>query len=573
MLRSLNTNVNEDMDSKQQYDQKLIDKYEEHEEINDIYSRGKGMSPARFKALGSALDTFQLLPFIAPVILKQKLIAKKFRAEEHVSFNSLYSIHITEYFPVEGVIYPRFGTACRFNTNDELEKQRKEKLKQSVENILREPQMKVAFLNPKVLQDLGLRPSGDGLSEQLIQKCLEIGVEALDLELQEVLYDTYGSNRLIPDDWDLILSPFRNTVHFALNHMANAHGGHSGWSEDSFVIVDKAVNSAHQFVGGYIEDQFTIGQYRLSKDAVVFVNNAKYKKDTKLQVEVLALPSYITVVFYDGHYRDAVSNWLKESYIPILQCQEYLKGASAQDVMYVSHSTHKELFDSEVIDKHFNIRYTDHHITPMSSITGLLYDGRICTQKPFLVNIMEYNNIAPDRNIRDEVKVINELIKKMFKIPECNQDAFKMQCTAVYKVIDFLTTSKFQVELRSKIQINTSFLKYFDHFPDFSREVKDHYVTKCMQEYSGIEFKCFYQQSGKTLVDVVFQNDKLSSTQLENLAHKLSSIFNVEFFMQEQQEKEKYIVTKHVNKKENGEKIYKSMNWGKAQEVQKGLAF
>lgn len=352
--------------------------------------------------------------------------------------------------------------------------------------------------------------------------------------------------------------------------MASAHGSHSGWPEDSFVIVDKTTNSAYQLVGGYIEDQFTIGQYRLSEDAVIFINKDKYDKSPELKTEVNALPASIKVVFYSGNYRDAVSNWLKINNIPVLQCQKYLS-SSSEEMMYVSHSENKQLFDSEVVNKSLNLRYLDYHLTPMSSMTGLLYDGRLCTKKPFSVNLKEYNDIAPNRKVTDEIAVVNELIKKMFRIPKCNQDAFKMQCTAVYKVIDFLVNSQYQVELLGKFRNNTAFLQYFDHFPDFTREVKEHYITACMTEYSGIKFQCFYQQSGSTLVDVVFRNDKLSGKHLESFARKLSSVFNVEFFVQEQKA-EKYIVTKHVNKKDNGEKIYKSFNWNKAQEVQKGLA-
>lgn len=553
------------------YDQTIISQYKSDKEIDNLLLKN-GQFPYRTFELPVIMDLGNTNE-LQTKLIEHRQIARNAGATKNVDLNNVYCFHVTSYLPIEGVIYPRQNNKKIGDAPDLTAAMVQKNIEEKVETLLSSDSLCMSTINPKLASMLELTSLSMGLSKEAAQFIAKIyGINALNSDCHEYIQDRSGMCVINLNYITQLVSTARSTVHFTLNHLVTAHDGHSGWPDDSYVVVANLNDIKEQLVAGYIEDMFSIGPVHLKGDITLFVNQAKYNQNPDIQMEVNSLPSNIKVKFYTGKYKDAVSNWAESTGIQLLETKEYLKSSASSEVMVVSHSNKKYLFDSLVINKSLGIPYMEHKLTPMSTLEGIFISRNIISDSPFLNFLYEYKKCAPQRDIKDEIKVLIELIRKYYRIPVCNRDAFKMYCRAIYKAADAFMSSPTQGAFNRFVEPNEQFFKYFDHLPDFAREVKGQSLCGYMSEYTGLKFQCFYQTSGKTLVDIVFKDTSFNGKALEILATKLSSVFNVQFFLQEQ-EGQSYIVTKHVNKKENGAKIYQSIDWSKKEEVQQSIAF
>lgn len=556
------------MDGK--HNQAVIDQYKTNPVLESYYRSHEVLSPEgikRFEYLDhSTIDN------ISQLISKQKEIAKQIGATQAVQTEDLYGFHVTRFFP-KGIIRPRqYALDWRDKYAEAQEQARVTALQKVSARVSEILNIYPQTIDIDVAKLLNLNVLDDGIDKASASLIATIfGSKALKSELRNMIEDECGVVQMGFDHIHLATSVGRSTVHFTINHLVTPHEGHPGWADDSFVVIAKLNDIQGHFVGGYIEDIYSVGPVRLNGDITIFVNKELYKNDKELQFAIEARPANIKIQYYSGKYQDAVVSWCKGNGIQLLQTQDYISSTRKDDVMFVSHSDKKYLFDSVKITQSLKLKFAEHAATPMRTLDKFLRSNPIITITPFLEILHDLKKV-PGAKIHQEIRMLIELTKKLYPVPAANYNAFNMQCTAIYKATDIFMNSETQVALNAAVDANKAFLKYFDHFPDFSREVQDHSLTLCVNQFTGLnKFKCFYQNDSSFLVDLVFQDSNLNKKQLESLGEKLSSVFNVQFFVQERYVWS-YLITKHVNLEENFKKIHQSLNQDKAQDIQKELS-
>jgi hypothetical protein len=119
-----------------------------------------------------------------------------------------------------------------------------------------------------------------------------------------------------------LLSVVRPTVHFTLNYLVQ-ETEEFNLKDRKFAIIDRYESSQNQMVGGYLEDIFCIGPYKLSKDAAILVPNS-LKEDVQLQEEIAKLNGRVKeIIFYDDGTEKALAvamnAFLADKQAPVFQ--------------------------------------------------------------------------------------------------------------------------------------------------------------------------------------------------------------------------------------------------------------
>ena len=172
-----------------------------------------------------------------------------------------------------------------------------------------------------------------------------------------------------------IISILRPTIHFSVGHI------NSNINNYKFIIVDKFNATDHQIVGGYIEDLFTLGHYKLSKSAFILIDTSKEDLPQK-QIEFLKSRG-IQFHYYSQNPEEALENALKERNAKILMVPTPSK--SEPKFVCKIKGTHTYI-TSESLAKHFNIKYTSDDVTPSHTIVNIFsyFATQVMTAKPYI---------------------------------------------------------------------------------------------------------------------------------------------------------------------------------------------
>lgn len=109
-----------------------------------------------------------------------------------------------------------------------------------------------------------------------------------------------------------IVSVVRPTVHFSVNSIVAEHRDYVKKEHQRFVVIDKYEKALPHISGGYLEDIFCIGPYKLSNDAVILVP-ASLSQNREIKEKIRSLNGRVKVIEYqDEDDTLAFERWMQE---------------------------------------------------------------------------------------------------------------------------------------------------------------------------------------------------------------------------------------------------------------------
>lgn len=99
----------------------------------------------------------------------------------------------------------------------------------------------------------------------------------------------------------------RPTVHFSINSIVTEHKKYVEENNHRFIVIDKFENALDKICGGYLEDVFCIGPYRLSHKATIL---APESCKTTLQEKIKGMSKKIKITYYSGSEKEGLNQWL-----------------------------------------------------------------------------------------------------------------------------------------------------------------------------------------------------------------------------------------------------------------------
>lgn len=213
-----------------------------------------------------------------------------------------------------------------------------------------------------------------------------------------------------------LFSILRPTVHFSLNSIVSKHKDYIGTNNQRFIVIDELKKAADSISGGYVEDLFCIGPYKLSNKATILIPESE-KNEISTKEKIQKISKKINISYYKGDESAALKEWLKEknaSYLNPVQKDENipnLLGKLGKD-QYIS---------SESLMKKLGKTYCSHDITPTAQIENYIADSKIAHLKDFIIS-----RIILNPGVEKTKKIISEYIestKKLFKLNK-NQEIF-----------------------------------------------------------------------------------------------------------------------------------------------------
>ncbi|STX37314.1 hypothetical protein [Legionella feeleii] len=351
------------------------------------------------------------------------------------------------------------------------------------------------------------------------------------------------------------LSIPRPTVHFAINSIAESHTSHSGFSETPFIIIEKLQEGASQIRGGYIEDLFCIGKFRLSSNAILLLHTS-YQSNTAIQDKIKSIPKGIKVIYYAGSPSIALRNFLESQHSAYLTLAPV---KNREEPMFFGTIQNKMVSSLNII-KQINGVLCTHDVTPMAQIEGC-FEGLI-PQYPYLYPLRSLS-------IDESVSLIKRYVSAMRNSFNVDSDTYRFIASYENALIHLIYLFKDPASASSDNLTGSQWDYYkdlicsYDYKPDLDRAIDQTTSTTKLSDMTGLFFKPYYRSGSTTIVDAVYIRD--GNEEKENVTKKLSSypqlLFKNEICKQKLEDKE-CIVLAGVNIKETQDEIAKAYGAG-----------
>lgn len=422
------------------------------------------------------MESFSDTPQIKQLQSTQLAQVKSLATDEQLHIENLYICHVTSYFPVDGIIRPRYSF---------------------------------------------------GLSKAQ-------GAEWLNLK--PVIESSF--------------SVLRNTIHFSINAIADAHKDHSGWDNDNIIIVDHLPTVKDQIVGGYIEDAFCIGAFKLSSQAALLIHESK-REDLNLKSQLKSLPTDIIVIYYQGEKKQALEQYLKSKNSTLVEVIN-------DPIEYSFYGTlNNHYISSQTIMNSINGNFCAHDITPMAQIETMIGKREVNNKPPYLT-LLQSKNAA---NIQDEMNYIGDclnLTSKCFRLTDSAKYYFEKYKNVITKFISIFRLDISKDKLISSYPFYKEELEFYDYPPDLTKPaLYNSTLSSLLSAITKLNFSLYCRTACSTIFDAVYQVPANSDYQEIINTTFLSQIKN--FVSVDNLKDNYYIVIGGLNLKEIYTPIYKAI--------------
>lgn len=316
-----------------------------------------------------------------------------------------------------------------------------------------------------------------------------------------------------------LFSLARPTVHFSLNSVAHPNENHKGFKRNSFVILDDLKSSTEQIAGGFIEDLFCVGPFRLSDKATVLV--PKEMADQEAVVHgISTLPKEVKVVYFEGELNVAVENYLKSI------GSEYLHIKHDKEVPQFFGRFGNKAISTEVLLPTIGKLLTSPDITPFTGLENLFVNNSNFNIYPFIELLEDFDPDAAKLLISSYYRLMSEC----FKLTSAQASFLKMHQKVIGQVIDLFAKSYSAEELFKKVSVESEVLKSYDFRTDLSRPVLDKgeyhrtSLSLLLESVSGLCFRAYFRQNCTTVIDLVFKQEHTSTTLSSKASDAISKL-------------------------------------------------
>ena len=306
----------------------------------------------------------------------------------------------------------------------------------------------------------------------------------------------------------------RPTVHFSVNAVAHPNQNHKKFNNDNFVVIDSLQSSLHQIAGGYIEDLFSIGTFKLSKDAVVLA--PKFMENTvELNSKIKTLPAGIKVIYYEGELTSAVENYLKSvgsKYLHIKYDEEVPQFFGTFGSQCVSSKT--------LLDKMGKLLIS-HDITPLSGLENIFLTNPTYNIAPYIEALDQFDFA----DVQSVITAFAKCISQCFKLKKAQATFLERHKVVLTSALSLFATSNNLDELSSSVSVESEVLKSYDYETDLDRPVifengpHRTSLSSLIESVTELSFAAFYRRNCTTVVDLVFQNQ--AKTELSAKANSM----------------------------------------------------
>lgn len=343
-------------------------------------------------------------------------------------------------------------------------------------------------------------------------------------------------NPKLKNIFEKLFSVIRPTVHFSLNSIVSEHSEYKIKGNQRFIVIDKLESATNSISGGYIEDIFCIGPYKLSNDATILVPEAcKNKKGIQEKIE--NINRNIKVIYYQGIDKDNFVKWIKNhnaSYINPIQQDPDIPNLLCQygDNRYMnSHSLMKDLKKT----------YCTHDITPTAQIETYISKTFISEKAPFLQLFEKSNFECIIKNIHDFINSINEV----YPLNESQKIFIKGYEKAVFLGLEMVYKAKNLEEIQKNLSLDNDLIFQYDMETDLNNKINFQSATKNLSHIIGLTFTPYFRKNSTTIVDAACRLS-LSIGEAKILVNHLNNKTGLDFIIEEHKDC-LYMVLKGVN--------------------------
>ncbi|NNM44375.1 MAG: hypothetical protein HKM07_08570 [Chlamydiae bacterium] len=343
-----------------------------------------------------------------------------------------------------------------------------------------------------------------------------------------------------------VFSIFRPTVHFSVNSIASAHSAYAQASKPRFIIIDKLTNALDSISGGYLEDMFCIGPYRISNEATILIPESS-KMDSELQDKIKKLNGRVEIVYYNGSEQLAFENWIQgKNAHPIKAVQ-----SDPNIPNFVCLLGNDRYISSQSLMQEIKKTFCTHDTSPTAQIEEQICTGEIYSIPPFLESVKTHSLEVIVRSIIEYVDVAS----KVYELSAKQRRFIRSYEEAILLAVKIISKAKNNVQLLQDLDFHNELIMHYDKKFDLTRKIDSQSATQVLSELTGLTFSAYYRMDCDTIVDAAHQTS-LSEIESETLLAKLIRDIGLEFTI-EQQENSFYIILKGVNLPEVQEKIKK----------------
>lgn len=346
-------------------------------------------------------------------------LAKEKDLEPYETLNDLYLCHITEYFPVNGIIYPRLTLHL-----------------------------------PSIFS--------------------------------QTLHDLFAST----------VSVKRPTIHFTVNSVVETHNDYkaSQVPKSPLIIIDSLLLAKEQIKGGYVEDLFCIGPYKLSNQASILIpESLKYNQKTLDNLQTL--PPNVHVRYYTGHPKDAVKQFLESKNAHYLNTENIVYDAD-QPIFFGRLG--KKLLSSEQLLSQMGAIFCSHDITILRMIERVW--GQSYISKPPYISAFE-NHTAEE--VVDYLNHLMDYIPECFKLSASERLNFSKYRQALEEVVKMFCNAKSGQELHYHWEVIKDKVLSYDRPTNFRRPVEIQSTARRLRDITGLPFEAYYRVNTFSIVDAV----------------------------------------------------------------------
>lgn len=364
--------------------------------------------------------------------------------------------------------------------------------------------------------------------------------------LQGVIIPRYAISNYkvpLPEEYEAITRPafsiIRSTVHFSLNSVVQGHSTYKNnlANKAPFIILDKLKPTQKQIVGGYIEDLFCIGHYKLSEETVVLVPEAK-RNDEQTLADIKSLPPTVSINYFNGDAKSAVQEFLAA------------KGADYLDMSGIEQDPNAEVFfgrlgknyiSSQDLMRNIGATFCTHAFTSLCELEPFFSESLIFNFPPFLGSLV-------NKKLEDVKKGINMAVVtcfSSFNLSPAVKNYLVQYKDALNEVVTMFLTSNSFPELQRNWETQYKAVCSYDLQADLQKPVLDNAAAEKLDKLTGHSFKAYNLTRCLGRVDAVSLY-KGEVKEGEAVAKQLSSTFNLKFTFQVDQDAPR-IVLKGIN--------------------------
>ncbi|MCE5316625.1 MAG: hypothetical protein LLG04_04600 [Parachlamydia sp.] len=244
-----------------------------------------------------------------------------------------------------------------------------------------------------------------------------------------------------------LFSILRPSVHFTLNSVVSSHKDYPELDKASYVIIDKLNNAKDQIAGGYAEDIFSIGPYKLSDEAVILAPESA-RDDQETQQKMQTLSKNIQIIYYKGDTQVALTQWLQN------QKTNYFYGVmSDPNIPNYFHKLGNDRFiSSQSLMETLQKPFCTHDVTPMAQLENYIGAFSISSAAPFL-------NISKTVVFKT-ILLYTSAIKNSFSI---NSERFiNAYEKTILLALEILSTAKTEEEIEERLKRDEKLITHYD---------------------------------------------------------------------------------------------------------------